>query len=122
NIKLDGLTAVVKQWATVSGDEAPSAEEFGLTDASVQESSLLPDVEIKNLDLSNILVEYQDSSAAMDTRLDIRKLTTEIKEIDLNKEIVRLGKVTLDESDSQIFMGKVASASAESSTSDSTSA
>src|SRR5690606_20110171 len=106
NIKLDGLTALVKQWAPVSDGEAPSAEDFGITDTSVEESSLLPDLEIKNLDLSNILVEYQDSSAAMDTRFDIRKLAAEIKEMDLNKEIVRLGKVTLDESDSQIFMRK----------------
>ncbi len=109
NIKLDGLTALVKQWAPVSDGEAPSAEDFGITDTSVEESSLLPDLEIKNLDLSNILVEYQDSSAAMDTRFDIRKLAAEIKEMDLNKEIVRLGKVTLDESDSQIFMRKTAS-------------
>lgn len=109
NIKLDGLTAMVKQWAPASEAEAPSAEDFGITDASVEESSLLPDLEIKNLNLSNILITYQDSSSAMDTRFDIRKLTADIKEVDLNKEIVRLGKVTLDESDSQILLGKVAS-------------
>jgi len=112
NIKLDGLTALVKQWAPVSEQETPSAEDFGIKDASVEASSLLPDLEIKNLDLRNILVEYQDSSAAMDTRFDIRKLTADIKEINLNKEIVRLGKVTLEESDSQILLGKVASTSA----------
>lgn len=108
NVKLDGLTARVKQWAPVSEGEAPSAEDFGIKDTSVVAASLLPDLEIKNLDLRNILVEYQDSSAAMDTRFDIRKLTADIKEIDLNKEIVHLGEVTLDDSDSQILMGKVA--------------
>src|SRR5690606_17438249 len=106
---LDGLTALIKQWAPVSDEEAPSAEDFGITDASVEASSLLPDLEIKNLNLSNILVEYQDSSTVMDTRFDIRKLTADIKEIDINKETVRLGNVTLNESDSQILLGKVAS-------------
>src|SRR5690606_14740755 len=65
-------------------------------------------LDIKTLDLRNILVEYQDSSAAMDTRFDIQKLTADIKEIDLNKETVRLGTVALANTDSQILMGKMA--------------
>lgn len=109
NINVDGLTALIKQWAPASDEEAPSAEDFGITDASVEESSLLPDLEIKNLNLSNILVEYQDSSAAMDTHFDIKNLTANIKEMDLNKEVVRLGEVILDESDSKILFGKTAS-------------
>lgn len=109
NIKVDGLTAFVKQWMPISEGDAPSADDFGITDASVEESSLLPDLDIQNLNLSNIIVEYQDSSAAMDTRFDIRKLTANIKEIDLNTETVRLGEVNLDESDSQIFLGKTTS-------------
>lgn len=108
NINVDGLTALVKQWAPTSAEEAPSAADFGVTDAAAEESDLLPDLDIKNLDLRNILVEYQDSTSAMDTRFDIRKLTAGIREIDLNQEIVRLGKVSLDESDSQILLGKVA--------------
>ncbi|PRD57205.1 translocation/assembly module TamB [Sphingobacterium gobiense] len=104
-IRLDGLTALVKQWAPIGEGEAPSADDFGITDASVAESSLLPDLEIKNLNLSNILVEYQDSSTAMDTRFDIRQLTADIKEIDLNNEIVRLGEINLDGSDSQVLFG-----------------
>lgn len=106
NIKLDGLTAYIKQWAPASGDEAPSAEDFGITDPSVEASSLLPDVEINKLNLSNILVTYQDSTASMDTRFGIKKLNASIKELDLNKEIVRLGDVTLEESDSQVLFGK----------------
>ena len=112
NIKLDGLTAKVRQWAPINEGEAPSAEDFGIKDSSVVASSLLPDLDIKTLDLRNILVEYQDSSAAMDTHFDIQKLTADIKEIDLNKEIVRLGSVTLADSDSQILMGKMATMNA----------
>ncbi len=110
DIKLDGLTALIKQWAPASEAEAPSAEDFGIKDASVEESSLLPDLEIKKLDLSNIFVAYQDSSSAMDTHFEIKKLAADIKELDLNKEIARLGDVTLDETDAQVFMGKTASA------------
>src|SRR5690606_23865471 len=102
-------TALGKQWALASEQETPSAEDFGIKDASVEASSLLPDLEIKHLDLRNILVDYHDSSAAIDTSIVIRKLTADSKEIDLNKEIVRLGKVTLAESDSQILLEKVAS-------------
>ena len=106
-INLDGLRAHVKQWAPTSASDAPSAQDFGIQDASVEASSLLPDLEIKKLNLKNIFVAYQDSSAAMDTQFDIQRLSAEIKEIDLNKEIVRLGDVSLDQSDSQVILGKL---------------
>ncbi len=106
DVKIDGLTAIVNQWQVVSENEAPSVADFGITDSTAQQTSLLPDVEIKNIDLSNILVQYQDASSAMDTKFDIKQLTASIKELDLNKEIVRLEEVALDESDSQILFGK----------------
>ncbi|KGE13547.1 translocation/assembly module TamB domain-containing protein [Sphingobacterium deserti] len=114
DIKIDGLTALVKQWQPVSDAEAPSVADLGIADTSAQTSSLLPDVDIKNIDLSNILVQYADESSKMDTKFDIKRLNANIKELDLNKEIVRLEEVALDESDSQILFGKtntVASAS-----------
>lgn len=106
NLKVDGLTAFVNQWQPVSDAEAPSAADFGITDTSVQASSLLPDLSIENVDLSNIFVQYQDASSSMDTKFDIKRLTANIKEMDLNREIVRLEEVALDESDSQILLGK----------------
>ncbi|MFD2969763.1 translocation/assembly module TamB domain-containing protein [Sphingobacterium bambusae] len=110
DIKIDGLTAVVKQWQPVSDTEAPSAADLGITDSSAQSSSLLPDLEIKNIDLSNIFVSYADAASKMDTKFDIKRLQAGIKELDLNKEIVRLEEVALDESDSQILFGKTSPA------------
>lgn len=123
DVKIDGLTAIVNQWQVVSESETPTAADFGITDSSTLESSLLPDVEINNIDLSNILVQYQDASSAMDTKFDIKQLTASIKELDLNKEVVRLEEVALDESDSQILFGKTSKPAVPNSTtaSDSTS-
>lgn len=112
NIKVDGLTAIVKQWKAATPPTEVHAEDFGITDASVEASALLPDVSIEKLNLTNIFVQYQDESSAMDTKFDIKKLTAGVKEIDLNKEIVRLKDLSLDGSDSEVFMGKVLAESA----------
>ena len=106
NVKIDGLSAIVKQWQPVSEAEAPSAEDFGIT-PEPEAASLLPDVAINNIDLKNIFVQYQDASSAMDTKFDIKQLTANIEELDLNKEVVRLKEVALDGSDSEVFLGKV---------------
>src|SRR5690606_29664938 len=95
NVKIDGLSAIVKQWQPVSEAEAPSAEDFGIT-PEPEAASLLPDVAINNIDLKNIFVQYQDASSAMDTKFDIKQLTANIEELDLNKEVVRLKEVALD--------------------------
>src|SRR5690606_41788392 len=86
NIKLDGLTAKVRQWAPINEGEAPSAEDFGIKDSSVVAASLRPDLDIKTLDLRNILVEFQDYSAGMDSHFDIQIIHADSDEIDLNKE------------------------------------
>lgn len=111
NVHIDGLTATVKQWAVVSADAAPSAGDFGIATATADENAPLPDIAIKKLNLKNILVAYEDSSTAIDTRFSIQKLTADIHELDLNKEFVRLGKVTLDKSNSEVLFGKVATKS-----------
>src|SRR5690606_25733083 len=108
DVKIDGLTAVIKQWQPVSDNEIPDADDFGIstTPTDAQSASLLPDIEILNIDLSNIFVQYQDASSAMDTKFDIKKLTANINELDLNKEIVHLKEIALDESDSYVILGK----------------
>lgn len=120
NLKVDGLTAVIKQWAPASDEEIPSAADFGVPGSDTAETSLLPDLDIRTIDLSNILVQYQDASSAMDTRFDIKKLTANIKELDLNNEIVRLDEVALDETDAKVLFGKTSKKSAPESSGDST--
>src|SRR5690606_38680255 len=94
NVKIDGLSTIIKQWQPVSDAEAPSAEDFGIstTNDSVA-ASLMPDIEINNVDLRQIFVQYQDASSAMDTKFDIQRLSANIEELDLNKEIVRLKEI-----------------------------
>ncbi|WP_437921661.1 translocation/assembly module TamB domain-containing protein [Sphingobacterium sp. LRF_L2] len=106
DVNIDGLTAIVKQWQPIAEEQTPSLDDFGITDSSAQKTSLLPDIEIKNIDLANILVRYEDASSLMDTKFDIKRLTASIKQIDLNKEIVLLEDVALDESDSEILFEK----------------
>ncbi len=105
-INMDGLTAVIKQWTPATEATAPKAEDFGITDESVENSSLLPNLATKTIKLKNILVKYEDESSAMDTKFDIKNLSANIHEIDLNKEVVRLKDLMLDESDSFVLFGK----------------
>ncbi len=105
-IKIDGLTALVKQWAPLTDTTAISPEDFGITDATANTTSLLPNLATETIDLSNILIQYQDASSNMDTKFDIKNLVANIDEIDLNKEVVRIKDLMLKESDSQIILGK----------------
>ncbi|MFZ4261973.1 translocation/assembly module TamB domain-containing protein [Sphingobacterium sp. HJSM2_6] len=107
-INIDGLTAEVKQWAVAQATEAPTAADFGIHDPTVEASSLLPNLATKTLNLKNILIRYSDEAGAMDTKFNIEELIANVHEIDLNKEIVRLKEVTLNQSDSEVLFGKVA--------------
>lgn len=106
-VNIDGLTAIVNQWSPMTDTNRPKAEDFGITDPSVKETSLLPNVGIKTANLKNIDVRYSDSSSAMDTRFNINDLVASIHEIDLNKEIVTLDNIKLDGSDSKVLFGKI---------------
>src|SRR5690606_11160422 len=106
NIHVDGLTANVRQWSPATETTAPKAEDFGITDEGVENSSLLPNLATKTIQLKNIQIVYADESTAMDTKFAIKNLSANVQEIDLNKEIVRLEDLLLDESDSYVLLGK----------------
>ena len=106
NIRLEGLNASVKQWAPTTESTAPTAEDFGITDPSTETTSLLPDLATRTIKLKDIFIRYEDSSSAMDTQFDIKNLSANVTEIDLNKEVVRLKELMLDESDSFVIFGK----------------
>lgn len=105
-IHITGLSADIKQWAPATETVAPTAEDFGITDQSVENSSLLPNLATESIILKDILIRYADSSSAMDTKFDIKNLSANVKEIDLNKEIVRLNEIMLQGSDSYVLFGK----------------
>src|SRR5690606_10920406 len=95
NINIDGLRAHFKQWAPVTEADSVSAEDLGL-----------PDLATENIRLRDIFIKYDDSANAMDTQFDIKSLVASVEEIDLNKEIVRIKDIALDESDSYVLFGK----------------
>ena len=105
-IKIDGLTATIKQWAPVNKENQVKPEDLGITDATVNNTSLLPNLGTELIELKNILINYADASSKIDTKFDIKNLTANVDHIDLNKEIVKLKAVSLDQSDSYVIFGK----------------
>lgn len=107
-INIDGLQARIKQWAVATESEAPDASDFGINDASVEASSLLPDLATQTMSLKNIYVQYDDMASNINTKFDIKELIANVDQIDLNKEIVKLKEVKLSNSNSEVFLGKTA--------------
>ncbi|WP_257669938.1 translocation/assembly module TamB domain-containing protein [Parapedobacter tibetensis] len=103
-ITIDGLNASIRQWAVAQPEEMPDAEDFGLMDTS--SSSLLPDIDINRLDLTNIDFSYVDEASALDTRFKINKLLANINKLDLNGELIDAKSIDLDGSDSRVFFGQ----------------
>lgn len=106
DIRIDGLRAQIDQWAVASNDEAPEASDFGVPDPSAEVSTLMPNIDIRTLDLSDILIGYQDQTTQMETKFDIGNLSARIKELDLNDEQVNIEALNLNRSDSEIFLGR----------------
>lgn len=106
DIRIDGLRAQIDQWAVASNDEAPEASAFGVPDPSAEVSTLMPNIDIRTLDLSDILIGYQDQTTQMETKFDIGNLSARIKELDLNDEQVNIEALNLNRSDSEIFLGR----------------
>lgn len=108
NIELNGLNAIIKQWALPKKDNNLPVLTNAVTENNTNTiNSLLPNIDIKNIKLANISIQYQDSSSAMDTHFNIKKLNAGIQQIDLNKEVIHLKELELDESDSKIVLGKI---------------
>lgn len=108
-VVIDGLQADVEQWQTAPATAGPKAEDFGIVQTKADAANdLLPDIDIRDLDLRNIRVGYKDAGSAMDTKFDIKTLLAELHKIDLNKEVVEVGEVILDGADAQVLFAKIA--------------
>ncbi|WP_294187410.1 translocation/assembly module TamB domain-containing protein [uncultured Sphingobacterium sp.] len=106
-VKIDGLSATIKQWRPMVDGAAPSVEDFGITDKTAQTTTLLPDVGIQIADLTNISVRYEDQSSLLNTKFYVKNLHADINKIDLNKEVVDIQTISLDGSDNSVLFGKV---------------
>lgn len=107
NINIDGLTADVKQWAPMTESKEVKPEDFGITDATANTTSLLPNLGTETITLKNIFVKYEDASSAMKTKFDIKNLSANVDRIDLNEEVVKLKEVILDQSDSYVIFDPI---------------
>ncbi len=103
-ININGLQGSVRQWAVAKPEEAPDAEDFGLSDTA--ETSLLPDLDFETFNLAAIDFAYVDEASAMDTRFKIDKLLARLNKLDLNQEVVDIREIDLDGSDSRVFFGQ----------------
>lgn len=102
-IDIDGLRAEVRQWAP----EGLSIDSISATNDSFESSAeLLPDILLKNIQLTDIKVAYSDSTSALHTGFDFDKVRADIKEIDLNGEFVNIGNLEVDGSQSSVIFAK----------------
>lgn len=107
HINIDGLSAEIKQWAPATASKEVKPEDFGITDPTANTTSLLPNLGTETITLKNIFIRYDDASSAMKTKFDIKNLSANVDNIDLNKEIVKLKEVVLDQSDSYVVFDKI---------------
>lgn len=107
NIHVDGLSAIIKQWAPATASKEVKPEDFGITDPTTNTTSLLPNLGTETITLKNIFIRYDDASSAMKTKFDIKNLSANVESIDLNKEVVKLKEVVLDQSDSYVLFDKI---------------
>ena len=110
DIAVEGLRATIKQWKPALQKDSLSIPAVAADLPSDTASSLLPALQFGDLALRNIVVNYQDASSAMDTHFSIKQAKADVKEIDLNRQIVQLGELLLAGSDSQILFNKIAQA------------
>ena len=106
NLNIDGLTAYIKQWSPMTESEEVKPEDFGITNEETNTTSLLPNLATEIIQLKNIYIRYQDESSNMDTKFDIKNLSANVEQIDLNNEVVKLKEILLDQSDSYVILGK----------------
>lgn len=108
NIELNGLDAIIKQWDLPKDNNNLPVLTNAITESNTSAiNSLLPDIDIQNIKLTNISVQYQDSSSSMYTHFNIKKLNAGLQQIDLNKEVIHFKDIELDESDSKIVLAKI---------------
>jgi len=105
-ITINGLTADIKQWAINESVQEGIVDNFNTNDTTI--STLLPNLATENIDLSNIIVKYQEKTSGLDSKFDIKKLSADVNLIDLNQEIVKLKEIKLDQSDSYVIFNKTA--------------
>lgn len=101
---IKGLHGLLRQWNTIPDNQEPTIPE-----TATMESSLLPIIELGNIQLSDIDFSYQNEEMSLDSRFIIHELEAKLNELDLNNSFVNIDYIELNGSDSHLFFGKTAS-------------
>ena len=103
-VVIDGLQADIQQKPTAP--KATAQDSIAPIVASAA-SSLLPEIDLKTVDLRDIKVRFADQGSALDTKFEVQSLQADLHKIDLNKELVQLGTIDLAGADASVILGKI---------------
>lgn len=117
-INIKGLNTSIVQWTVDNTTDSILVSESKNTDPT---TSLLPKIATQKINLKNIIISYQDSSSLLETNFDIKSLLVRAELIDLNKEIIKLKEIDLENSISNITFTKPTTIEPSSTTSNSNS-
>ena len=100
NIKLNGLSLRAYQTKPLV------VENPGVVVHAEPEAVIMPDIAIKEIDLQHILLDYRNDVAAIYGSLKLGQLNIQPHKIDLSKQVINLGKITLNQTTASVGLGK----------------
>lgn len=101
-VVLDGLTARLNQYKPLV-----TVQDIVANDSSV---ALMPAINLKQVQLKNIDVEYKNNVSALYTQAKVQSLVTRVNTADLNSRRIVLDQLQLLGSETRVVMGKTESA------------
>jgi translocation and assembly module TamB len=97
-IDLDGLTARMYQYKPLI-----TAQDVVANDSTV---APMPVINLKQVQLTNIDIDYQNNVSALYTQAKVQHLETRVNTADLNGRKIKLDRITLQGAVAKILMGK----------------
>jgi len=79
----------------------------GTTDSSAKPLPV-PFFALERFSLSNVLLDYRDSVGAFYTYVSLGKLAGKVKDMDMDRRVIRVNSLTLDQTTANILLGKKA--------------
>jgi translocation and assembly module TamB len=101
-VNLDGLTARMYQYKPLI-----TAQDTIANDSNV---ALMPVINLKQVQLKNIDIDYQNHVSALYTQAKVQHLETRVNTADLNGRKIKLDRITLQGAVAKILMGKTETA------------
>ncbi|SEN10159.1 Family of unknown function [bacterium A37T11] len=95
-ININGFKGNVNQWAVAVAAKTATPD-----------TSALPDIGLKDINLQHIDFGYVNESLALNTHFKVTKLVGEVNKFDLNGELVDIKSVELAGSDSRVAFGQI---------------